>query len=147
MSIFNNTTYNKVATSVSIITALTVPTIATDVYNTTSPIIATSSYDKSIDYSVSKQSTIDNSSIKNNIEMLRLLEIDELNNEIKLEFGTNIIDTWIPADGFLDKCCLFIEVNNQENLVTSSENFELNLYLALEDKLNKSDFFDMIALI
>ncbi len=146
MSIFDNITYNKVATSVSIITALTVPTIATDVYNTTSS-IATSSYDKSIDYSVSKQSTIDNSSIKNNIEMLRLLEIDELNNEIKLKFGTNIIDTWIPADGFLDKCCLFIEVNNQENLVTSSENFELNLYLALEDKLNKSDFFDMIALI
>jgi len=146
MSIFDNITYNKVATSVSIITALTVPTIATDVYNTTSS-IATSSYDKSIDYSVSKQSTIDNSSIKTNIEMLRLLEIDELNNEIKLKFGTNIIDTWIPADGFLDKCCLFIEVNNQENLVTSSENFELNLYLALEDKLNKSDFFDMIALI
>jgi len=146
MSIFDNITYNKVATSVSIVTALTVPTIATDVYNTTSS-IATSSYDKSIDYSVSKQSTIDNSSIKNNIEMLRLLEIDELNNEIKLKFGTNIIDTWIPADGFLDKCCLFIEVNNQENLVTSSENFELDLYLALEDKINKIDFFDMIALI
>ncbi len=146
MSIFNNTNYNKVATSVSIITALTIPSIATDVYNVTSS-IATSSYDKSIDYSISKQSTMDNSNIKNDIEMLRLLEIDELNNELNMKLNTSISKTWLPANNILNKSCLFVTVENQEDLIENYKDFELELYLALEEKINKSSFFDMIALI
>ena len=146
MSIFNDITYNKVATSVSIITALTVPSVATDIYTTTSS-ITTSSYDKSINYTTNKQSTIDSSNIKNDIEMLRLLEIDELNNELNIKFNTFISKTWLPANNILNKSCLFVTVDKQEELIENYEDFELELYLALEEKINKSSFFDMIALI
>ena len=146
MSIFDNITYNKVATSVSIVTALTVPSIATDIYPSTSS-ISTYNYDKSINYSVTKQSTIDNSNIKNDIEMLKLLEIDELNNILKLIFNTSISETWLPANNILNKSCLFVTVERQEDLMKNYEDFELELYLALEEKINKSNFFDMIALI
>jgi len=146
MSIFENITYNKVVTSVSIVTALAVPSIATDIYPSTSS-ISTYSYDKSINYSVTKQSTIDNSNIKNDIEMLKLLEIDELNNVLKLIFNTSIAKTWLPANNILNKSCLFVTVDRQEDLMKNYEDFELELYLALEEKINKSNFFDMIALI
>jgi len=145
MNTLSNTTYN-ILTTISLVTTLNISSSYADSIDSVT-YITTSSYDKSINYNMNKQSTVDNSKFKNDIEMLRLLEIEDFKNEIKLKFKTNITDTWIPADGFLEKNCLFVSIENQEELMKSSEDFELDLYLALEEKINRSDFFDMIALM
>ena len=78
---------------------------------------------------------------------MKQLEINELNNEIRSKFKTSIIDKWIPAEGLLDKSCLFVKLDHQQSLVADSKDFELKLFLALEEKIKKSKFFDMIALM
>lgn len=143
MNTSNNMTYSML-TTLSLVTVLAVSATHADNVDT-STYLAT--YDKSVNYNINKQSTVDNSKIKNDIEMLRLLEIEDFNNELQSKFKTTIVNTWIPADGFLEKNCLFISIENQEELMSSSEDFETDLYLALEEKISRSNFFDMIALM
>ena len=148
MNTSSNTTYNILLTTLSLATVLAVsPTYADNNVEDRLPYLAFSSYNGSIDYSRNKQSTVDNSTVKNDIEMLKLLEIDDFDSKLQSKFKTSIIQTWIPADGILEKSCLFVALKNQEELMSSSEDFELDLYLALEEKISKSNFFDMIALI
>ena len=148
MNTSSNTTYNILLTTLSLATVLAVsPTYADNNVEDRLPYLAFSSYNGSIDYSRNKQSTVDNSTVKNDMEMLKLLEIDDFDNELQSKFKTSIIQTWIPADGILEKSCLFVALKNQEELTSSSKDFELDLYLALEEKISKSNFFDMIALI
>ena len=143
----NNTTYNSILTTLSFVATVSISSISAHTETVKPNYIAGSSYDRGIDYSTNKQSTVDSSTIKNDIEMLRLLEIESFNSELKSKFDTSILNTWIPADGILEKSCLFVSLNNQEELMNSSKDFELDLYLALEEKINQSNFFDMIALI
>jgi len=75
------------------------------------------------------------------------IELDEVIKEIEAKFKTKVIDSWIPADGLLEKCCLFVRVESQDKLVNNIEDFELKLYVALEEKLEQSRFFNMIALL
>lgn len=146
MNTSNNTTYSALS-ALSFAVALAASPAYADNNANRSTYLAPSSYNRTIDYSRNKQSTVDNSAVKNDIEMLKLLEIDDFDSELKSKFKTSIIQTWIPADGILEKSCLFVALKNQEELMSSSEDFELDLYLALEEKISKSNFFDMIALI
>jgi len=147
MNTSNNTTYSMLTTLSLVAVGLSSFASAQSDIVTKPNYIAGSSYDRGVDYSTNKQSTVDSSTIKNDIEMLRLLEIESFNSELKLKFDTSILNTWIPADEILEKSCLFVSLNNQEELMNSSEDFELDLYLILEEKINQSNFFDMIALI
>jgi len=146
MNTSNNTTYNMF-TTLSLIATVGLSSVSAHTEITKPDYIAGSSYDRGVDYSSNKQSTVDSSTVKNDIEMLRLLEIESFNSELKSKFDTSILNTWIPADRILEKSCLFVRLKNQEELMNSSEDFELDLYLALEEKINQSNFFDMIALI
>jgi len=146
MSTFKNMNYNNdILTTLSVIATLAVSPIHAEIY--TPNYLAMSSYDTFIDYDINKQSTIDNSKVKNDIEMLKILEIEEFNHELQSKFETTIINTWTPADEILEKSCLFVNVKNEEELISQYEDFELEIYLALEEKISKSQFFDMIALI
>ena len=148
MNTSNNITYNSMLTTLSVFATVGLSFASAQSDIVTKPnYIAGSSYDRGVDYSTNKQSTVDSSTIKNDIEMLRLLEIESFSSEFKSKFDTSIVNTWIPADGILEKSCLFVTLDNQEELMNSSEDFELDLYLALEEKINQSNFFDMIALI
>lgn len=144
MNTYYNTSYNKVITLVSVVTALSTPILQA---NESTNISTITSCNQSINYSTPKQSTVDNSKIKNDIEMLKRLEIAEFNDKLKLIFKTSILKTWLPADTLLEKSCLFVKVENQEKLIHEHNDFELELYLALKSEINKSHFFDMIALI
>jgi len=106
-----------------------------------------SSYNHTINYSAQKQTTIDTSKIQNTVEMLRKLEIASFNEIIHAKFETSITQSWIPADTFLEKSCLLVQVDNQTFLMQKYDDFELELYLALEKKIDGSFFFDMIALM
>jgi hypothetical protein len=105
------------------------------------------SYNQYIDYSYSKQSTIDNSLLKNDKTMLKDIEIFEIDKIIKNKYGVKITNIWLPANDNLKKICLFVTLENQENLISKFDDFELDLYLTLEDKLKQSQLFNMIALI
>lgn len=104
------------------------------------------SYHESMKYDSLKQSTLSDSLIKNDVDMLKILEISKLNEKITQLYGTSIIESWIPADGILDKTCLFIKVNEQERFMAELD-FELDLYLKLEPEIKDSSFFNMIALM
>jgi hypothetical protein len=106
-----------------------------------------SSYNCTGNYVTQKQTTVDSSRIQNDVDMSKKMEIASFNEIIQDTFNTKIIQTWIPADNILEKSCLFIEVKNQEILMKEHEDFELKLYLILKTKINKSNFFNMIALM
>lgn len=105
-------------------------------------------YDVFEDYSLGQQSTRSLSLIQNDIEMLKQLEIARFNDKIYSRFNTRIASHWIPAEGMLDKTCLFVTVEKQEELMANAGyDFELNLYLTLKEEIEESNFFDMIAII
>ena len=110
-------------------------------------VIPISSYNVSSNYATQKQTTSDTSKIQNNVEMLRKLEIASFNEIIHAKFETSITQSWIPADTLLEKSCLFVQVKNQDVLRKQYDDFELELYLALEKEIDGSFFFDMIALM
>ncbi len=148
MSELENTDYSKLK-GLSTIALMSVAFVASDA-NTVVPMEKSflSSYTKSGSYESSKQSTLDDSIIKNDILMLKLLEIEGINKKIKNIFDTKIVKHWIPADGLLDKTCLFIRVENQEDFISKNDyDFELDLYLKLQEEINNSNFFNMIALL
>lgn len=105
-------------------------------------------YDMFEDYSSEQQSTRGASLIQNDIEMLKQLEIARFNEKIYSSFNAQIVSHWIPAEGMLDKTCLFVTVDKQEELLASKGyDFELDLYLTLKADIDESNFFDMIAII
>lgn len=112
--------------------------------NTFKPI---SSYSPTVNYTTQKQTTLNTSIIQNDVEMLKKLEIASFNETIHSTFNTTITQTWIPADTFLEKSCLLVQVKNQDVLMKQYDDFELELYLALKKKIDGSFFFDMIALM
>lgn len=143
MNSLQNTNYNNVLTTLAMGTALLfnqADALAVE------SITSKASYDQFTNYSSSKQSTQADSFIKNDIEMLKILEISVINNRIETLYGSSIVEYWIPADGILEKTCLFIKIDNQEQLATELD-LELDLYLKLESEINGSNFFNMIALI
>lgn len=148
MSIFQDITHNKVVNTIIDVGIASVALLSTIHANEPSVALTQkASYDQYVDYSSSKQSTIDNFFLKNDKEMLKDMEIFEIKKIIKNKYGVKITNIWLPADKILEKICLFITLENQEELVLEYEDFELDLYLTLEDKLKRSQLFNMIALI
>ena len=110
------------------------------------PLMQDTTYSKSFEYST-VQSTMQDSIVKNDVEMLKLIELSNIGNIISNKYGSYMKDTWIPADGKLNKTCLFISLKNQDELKSEYEDLELDLYLTLKEELDKSQFFNMVALI
>lgn len=94
----------------------------------------------------SSQST-SRSFLKNTLEISKSLEIENIKKIISEKYNTKVLSTWIPADGYFDKVCLFISLENQENLNTQYENLELEIYQTLKLDIEKSQFFNMVALV
>ena len=140
--------YNKVVSTVALVGITSFTSFSTLYANDNPRILGQkASYDTYIDYSYSKQSTIDNSLLKNDKAMLKDIEIFEIDKIIKNKYKTKITNIWLPAEDKLEKVCLFVTLENQENLVSKYDDFELDLYLTLKDKLKQSQLFNMIALI
>jgi hypothetical protein len=137
-----NTAYKSILTGV--ITAVTTVIPVEAGSNNYMPI---SSYNHTVNYATQKQTTVDTSKIQNTVEMLKKLEIASFNETIQSKFETSITQSWIPAETFLEKSCLFVQVDNQTSLMQKYDDFELELYLALKNKVDESHFFDMIALM
>ena len=63
-------------------------------------------------------------------------------------YGYGIIKFWIPADNLIEKTCLFISLENQDELSSNPDaDLELDIYLTLEKEIENSNFFNMIALL
>ncbi len=148
MKELQNTDYKKaLSTAVIMTAALLSPNQVTASAAEQSIFYTKPSYDQYVNYESSQQSTYSYSGIQNDIPMLKQMEISKLNDRISSIFHTKIIEHWIPADGLLEKTCLFIKVNNQEELMSETDDFELDLYLNLKEELNSNNFFNMIALL
>lgn len=75
------------------------------------------------------------------------VELNNLLSLIEMKFGYKITNYWIPAKDMLDKVCLFISFENQEKLEELYGDLEIVLYENLKDFLNKSENFEMVALL
>ncbi|MBL0686460.1 MAG: hypothetical protein JJV94_01355 [Sulfurospirillum sp.] len=104
-------------------------------------------YDSYVDYSSCKQSTSYDSTLKNDIEVIKQVEILNILNKIEEKYNTKVCNTWMPAEGYLDKLCLFISLENQDYLKLQYDDLELDLFLTVEDDIKQSQLFDMIALM
>jgi len=144
-----NTDYKKVLSTAVVMTAalLSPNHVVASVPEEQSIFYSKPSYDQYVNYEFVQQSTYSYSGIQNDIPMLKQMEISKLSDKINSIFHTKIVEHWIPADGLLEKTCLFIKVNNQEELISATDDFELDLYLNLKEELNSNNFFNMIALL
>jgi hypothetical protein len=144
-----NTDYKKVLSTAVMVTAtLFLPNqVTASVTEEQSIFYNKPSYDQYVNYESTQQSTYSYAGIQNDIPMLKQMEISKLNDKISSIFHTKIIEHWIPADGLLEKTCLFIKVHNQEEFISKIDDFELDLYLNLKEELNSNKFFNMIALL
>lgn len=105
-------------------------------------------YDNIADYGYAQQTTQGDFTVKNDLEMLRNIEISKFNDKIFNSFSERIVKHWIPAEGILDETCLFVTIENQEELMSrDGYDFELDLYEQLEEEIASSRFFNMIALL
>jgi len=144
-----NTDYKKVLSTAVMVTAtlLSPNQVTASVPEEQSIFYNKHSYDQYVEYRSVQQSTYSYSGIQNDISMLKQMEISKLNDMINSIFHTKIVEHWIPADGLLEKTCLFIKVNKQEEFISARDDFELDLYLNLKEELNSNNFFNMIALL
>lgn len=85
--------------------------------------------------------------LKNTLGISKSLEIENIKQVIFSKYNSKVLATWIPADGHFDRVCLFISLENQENLNEQYSNLELEIYKTLKIDIEKSQFFNMIALI
>lgn len=75
-------------------------------------------------------------------------EIDNFKEIIFQKFNRQVLNTWIPAEGYFDKCCLFISIEKGDKLSLAKKcKLENQIYLELKAEIEKSSFFNMIALI
>lgn len=141
-----NTIYNNLLTPAAI--GICLVSSSAEANTDYSNLTVKSSYDKYVDYSLKKQGTIADSNIQNNIDMLKLLEISKFSEKLNNIYGYGIINSWIPADNLIEKTCLFISLENQDELSSKPDtDLELDIYLSLEKEIENSNFFNMIALL
>ncbi len=146
MGILQNMEYNKVVGTVALVGAFLSPTTSCseDIF---SSLAQKASYDQFIDYSSLKQSTVGEPILKNDKDMIVKMEIYEIEKAIQKEYNTKVLNYWIPAEGMLEKSCLFVSLEEQNVLLSEYDDFELDLYLLLEEKFKQSQLISMIALM
>lgn len=145
MSTLSNTVYNysKSITSIALTTGIAISgAYSSDIeLNLIQPV---SSHIFTQDFS--SQST-SRSFLKNTLEISKSLEIENIKKIISEKYNTKVLNTWVPADGYFDKVCLFISLENQDSLNAQYENLELDIYQTLKLDIEKSQFFNMVALV
>lgn len=146
MNILQNMEYSKVLSTVLVSTTLAVSPVSASNDKEDCAIIQKASYDVFIDYSSSLQST-NNALIKNDVEMLKVLDLEEIKEKIFTEYKVHVNNIWVPADGQIEKTCVFVSLENQDILASENDDFELDLYHKVEGILSKSQFYNMIALM
>jgi len=147
MIMLENINYSKIVLSTVALSASLYSSISEqDISNHENLIINKPSYDKYIDYS-SEQLTTAETILKNDIDMLSKIEIDEFNKLIQEKYDTNIVSYWIPANNILDKSCLFITLKEQGKLSQKYSDLELEIFLTLKNRLSTSQLFNAIALM
>ena len=83
-------------------------------------------------------------------DMLLNNEIEKFKQLILDEFDTKVVDVWAPLNNTDEKTCLFVRCDIQDEMGGDFEKlskFELDLYLTLQEALEDSDFFNMIAIL
>lgn len=76
-------------------------------------------------------------------------EIDNIKSTIANKLGVEIKNHWLPNTG-MDKECLFFQCDLDDAILADYEKYsqlELDMYLASRDILDKSKYFDMVAMI
>lgn len=146
MNILQNMEYNRIFSSLAIGATLISPLSAND-FNQSLQLSYKAPYDKYTDYTTTKQSTFDDSLLKNDVEMMKTIEMSYLINLVEQKYNTKVVNTWLPADGNLEKLCLFISLENQGELKSKYDDLELDIFLTLEDTIKQSQFFNMIAIM
>lgn len=99
-----------------------------------------------VKHSLSKYNAIKKPYI-NTKETSKAIELSNIIRTVEKKYDTKIVNKWIPADGILNKVCIFVKLENQDKLELQNSNLELDLYRTLKNTLNRSIFFDMIALM
>jgi len=79
--------------------------------------------------------------------MTKSEEIESINTLIIEKFGVPIIDTWIPAEGYYDRACLFVMLKDQEVLSKKYKDLEYEVFRTVKEFFKHSLFFDCIALL
>ncbi len=101
-------------------------------------------------YSINNSSTLQNSPINLTDEFFINQEIERLKTTIQNKMNTSILDTWYVKEDLSPKTCLFVKCDlphDIQNDFDKLSDFELKLYLNMQDELEQSDFFEMIALL
>ena len=101
-------------------------------------------------YSINNSSTLQNSPINLTDEFFINQEIERLKTTIQDKMNTNILDTWYVKEDLSPKTCLFVKCelpHDIQNDFDKLSDFELKLYLSMQDELEQSEFFEMIALL
>lgn len=147
MSILQNMEYNKVVGTVALVGATFLSPTTSYGEDILSSLAQKASYDQFIDYSSLKQSTVGEPILKNDKDMIVKMEIYEIEKVIQKKYNTKVLNYWIPAEGMLEKSCLFVSLEEQNVLLSKYDDFELDLYLSLEEKFKQSQLINMIALM
>ncbi len=76
-------------------------------------------------------------------------EIEQIKEVIISKLGVDIVTHWLPETG-MDRECLFFHCNlDQETLynVEKYSKLEYDMYIAAKEIIDKSKYFDMVAMI
>ncbi|MBL0687558.1 MAG: hypothetical protein JJV94_07015 [Sulfurospirillum sp.] len=98
--------YNRFVSSCLVSMALTSGLLANDIPKKDIALSNKASYDSYVDYSSYNNSTSHDSTLKNDIEVIKQVEISNILNKIEEKYNTKVDNTWIPAEGYLDKLCV-----------------------------------------
>ena len=76
-------------------------------------------------------------------------EIEQIKEAIISKLGVDIVTHWIPETG-MDRECLFFHCNLDQEILADVEkysNLEYDMYIAAKDIIDKSKYFDMVAMV
>ena len=141
-----NYKYKKIVLGTAVVSASLFASAPEYIENDQHNILIKPSYDLSVDYNA-KQLTTTESLFQNDLDMLAKIEICEINQTIQEVFNANIQNYWIPAKNMLNKSCLFISIEKQNDLMNKYADLELEIFLTLKEKLKTSQLFNAIALM
>ncbi|KFL33219.1 MULTISPECIES: hypothetical protein [unclassified Sulfurospirillum] len=82
-------------------------------------------------------------------QTMKQLEIEEIKKEIEKEVNIKIIGYWLPRID-VEKECIFFKCELDEETkkdYKKMSDIELNMYLSVKDIIDRSKYFDMVAMI
>lgn len=82
-------------------------------------------------------------------QTIKQLEIEKIKKEIEKEVNIKIIGYWLPRID-VEKECIFFKCELDEETkkdYKKMSDIELNMYLSVKDIIDRSKYFDMVAMI